>query len=344
MFFMGLINFAIDFGNGYVKAKSDKGSFVIPSKIGYADNIGSTSLGDSLDSETLDIHYYARKDEPTYVAGSDIEKAINPSQLVNTNSANNRYKMVAFKQLVDFSLAELSSYEDSKNIEVRLITGMPSNDIYMKERKEAFERFLLGTHVVERDGDEWVINVKELKIIEQPLGTLLNVYLNDEMRVHKDLQEGTIVVIDFGSGTTIVDIYKNMKRIGGDTLNEGMIKFYKDIAFQASNEYSDKIDSEYIEAGIKNKDFIAKFGEKAYDFKDFYKSMIFKKVQSVVGIYENEIGRESLVNGFLVTGGGSTFIGDDLIKQKGNFKVVDRPQTSTVEGYFKLAKSLGKGE
>lgn len=340
---MTLINFAIDFGNGYIKAKSERGGFVFSSKIGFASDLGTTSLGDLFESDA-NVHYFQRKDEPKYVVGADIEKVIDPSNLITTNSANNRYELTSFKRLVDFALAELASYEETRNIDIRLITGMPSNEINMPQKKGAFETYLLGSHLVVRDDIEYLVNVKELKIIEQPLGTLLNVYLNEDLQVHKTFKNGLVVVIDFGSGTTIVDIYKNMKRVGGKTLSEGMIHFHRNIADVLSSRQSVQIDAQFVENGIMDKTYIAQVGNEAFNFEDIFKEMVHKKVESIIQVYESTVGNEALVNDFIVTGGGSLMIGEQLQDIKNNFRLVEEPQLSTVFGYYKLSQSMRKVE
>lgn len=337
---MKLTNFAIDFGNGYVKAKSEKGEFVYSSKIGHSSSLGTSSLSFS---DGLSINRYQRKDEGEYVFGKDLERAIDPEELISTNSSNNRYTLDSFKRLVDFSLAELASYEEEKNINVRLVTGMPSVEMSMQKKKDTFERYLKGTHVVYRNGIEHVINVKELKLIEQPLGTLLNVYLNEQLKVHKTFKNGLVVVIDFGSGTTIIDIYRNMRRIDGRTLNTGMIEFHGKIAELLSSDLSVNINPQYIENGIKNKTYIAKVGNQSLSFKEYFDQELMKKIESIVQIYESLIGEEALVNDFVITGGGALIIGDQLKEIKPNFKIVENPQISTARGYFKLAKTLVKG-
>ena len=206
----------------------------------------------------------------------------------------------------------------------------------------SFKEFLLGYHVVTRNGVEYVINVEELKIIEQPLGTLLNVFLNDQLRVHKTLKEGLIVVVDFGSGTTIVDIYKNMKRIGGRTLPSGMIHFYRSIADKLSGEASKDVDSYYIEQGVQDKSYLAVLGQERISFKHIFDSFLAERLQKITQTYEDEIGQEQLVNDFIVTGGGSFTIGEQLKEIKPMFKLVDEPQLSTTSGYYKLAQSMRK--
>lgn len=343
---MNLINFAIDFGNGYIKAKSDKAEFVFSSKIGNAYDLGTSSLDTVLTDERggYEYHTYQRKDEPEYVAGKDIEKIIDPDKLVTTNSNNNRYKLASFKRLIDFALTELASYEDEKNIEIRLVSGLPSNEMKMDERKKAFEEYLLGNHLVKRDGVDYVINVKELKLIEQPLGTLLNVYLNDDLKVHKTFKNGLVVVVDFGSGTTIIDVYKNMRRIGGDTMTSGMIEFQQTIADRLSSKHSVSVNRQHIEDGIRDNSFTAKLGVQTFDFKGIFREIVHHKLESVVQAYENVIAHEELVNDFILTGGGSLILGEELKKAKDNFRLIDNPQTSTANGYLKLAKSLRKDE
>src|SRR5699024_2085198 len=225
---MELINFAIDFGNGYVKAKSGKKMFIYPSKLGHASDLGTSSLKE-LDSKD-DVSIFQRKDEGKYVMGSDIEDVIEPAELLSTSELNNRYENILFKRLIDFVLVDLARFEDQESIDVRLVTGMPSHENAMARKKKAFHDYLLGRHIATKDGKEYVINIKELKIIEQPLGTLLNEFMNDEYKVHKAFKRGNIVVIDLGSGTTIIDHYKNMKRINGEVMNDGMNHFLSNIA------------------------------------------------------------------------------------------------------------------
>src|SRR5699024_1160594 len=117
-----------------------------------------------------DVDVFQRKDEERYVMGKEIERAISPRMLRSTNSSNNRYAFDEFKRLIDFSLIKLASFENEESIDVRLVTGMPSEERLMEEKYNAFKEYLLGRHIATINGVEYVVNVKELKIIEQPLG------------------------------------------------------------------------------------------------------------------------------------------------------------------------------
>jgi len=338
---MEVKDFAIDFGNGYVKAISEKGQFVAPAKLGYEHDLGTTTLGGRDFQNNFDINLFKYKeDEASLVFGSEIEDAIEPENLLPTDSTNNRYLLPAFKKLVDFALAELASMEDETKIDIRLVTGMPSDDIQKSEFIQSFKTFLKGHHVVERNSIEYVINVNELKIIEQPLGTLLNVFLNDDLKVHKTFKNGLIVVIDFGSGTTIVDIYRKMKRIGGKTIPNGMIQFHETIADTLSSKKNIAATNTMIEKGIRNKTYTAEFGQESISFKSIFDAELQKKLQTIIQTYERVIGQEEHVNDFIITGGGSFIIGKELKEIKPKFRLLENPQLSTATGYIKLGKLM----
>ena len=339
---MTLINFGIDFGNGYVKGKSEKGNFIIPSIIAIDDS-KSNEISSNFEQK-YNIHTFKRKeDDNAYIFGKDIKKAVNDSDLIHTNSSNERYTLENFKRLVIFSLAELGSFEKEESIDVRLITGMPSEEVEINKLKDSFLKFLLGMHVVERDGKSIMIHVKEVKIIEQPLGTLFNHYLNEKSQIHKDFKNGNIVVIDFGSGTTIIDQYFNMKRIGGTTINSGMRKFLKGIAKELTTINQVKVNPIFVEEGIKDKTFTATFGQYSLPFKSIFDKHVKRKIDSTIADYEDEI-EDNTVNSFIITGGGANVFSDHVKEYKNNFIVVESPQTATVNGYYKLALSFAKNK
>lgn len=337
---MTLINFGIDFGNGYVKAKSGKGSFVIPSAI-VVDDLKDNEIS-SIYEEENNVHSFKRKsDDNAYLFGADIINKSHANSLIWTNSNNDRYNIESFKRLAEFALCELASYEESDSIDVRLVTGMPSEELGFSRIKSNFEDFLKGIHAVERDGKSYAINVKEVKIIEQPLGTLFDTYLNEESMIHKDFKHGNIVVIDFGSGTTIIDEYQQMKRAKGITIREGMKSFFKNIAQKLSSQVEVSVNPIFIERGIKDGSFVAEFGQNKFPFKDIFEREVKIKLENTISAYEENIV-ESTVNAFVLTGGGANIFSNYLNELKKNFIVVDEPQTSTSYGYYKLAAALGK--
>ena len=337
---MALVNFGIDFGNGYVKAKSEKGSFIIPSFIAVdelEDNVISASF-----EQKFDVHSFKRKtDDNAFIFGKDIALAVDTNKLLSTNSSNERYTIESFKRMVVFALAELASHEDGETVDVRLVTGMPSEELQFSKRRDNFEKFLMGMHVVERAGVPLMINVKEVKIIEQPLGTLFDTYLNDDSMIHTDFKNGNVVVIDFGSGTTIIDQYHQMKRANGTTINRGMREFFKIIARDLSKKVEVPVNQIHVEEGIKNGSYEAVFGQYRLPFVEIFERRVKEKLDDTISHYEDDI-EDSSVNAFVITGGGANIFSDHIKKHKKNFTVVNDPQTATSNGYYKLAIAFDK--
>lgn len=155
-------------------------------------------------------------DDEVYIWGVGIKQAVDPDSLIPTYTHNNRYNQKRFKLLCSFILAELASdYEEHELNDVTVVTGVPSQEVGTKEAEE-FKRFLQQKHLVTRNGVQRMINVTDVRITEQPLGTLLNEYMNDSGQIHKELMTSTVTVIDFGAGTTIMDTFKNLKRLDTD--------------------------------------------------------------------------------------------------------------------------------
>lgn len=126
--------------------------------------------------------------------------------------------------LTDFSLGELTGGQS--NVDVIVVTGCPSDEINhtskLKELKESFQ----GSHlvVIEEDSNQntTVVNVKEVHIYEQPLGTLFYLYLDDEGFVRDDSYEsstdGSII-----NEMNVADKYTT-------TLPRGMFSIYDELA------------------------------------------------------------------------------------------------------------------
>src|SRR5699024_8610378 len=288
---MALVNFAVDFGNGYVKAKSNKASFVYSSKLGHQSDLGTSSLNE-LEDTGLSIHVFNRKDEPSYVMGRDLSEAIEPSKLINTSGTSNRYSVKNFKRLIDFVLADLASYEDNESVDVRLVTGMPSHELSMPSKRDAFHNYLEGRHIAKKNGKEYVVNVVELKIIEQPMGTLLNEFMNDQGKVHKALTRGNVVVVDLGSGTTIIDNYKNIKRVGGEVMNSGMNQFLSNIAKKMSNQTGVSFTPEQINQGLRNQTYKAEDAQASYPFDRLFHEETAETIDNIIGKYMEVVEQE----------------------------------------------------
>ncbi|WP_332699212.1 hypothetical protein [Halalkalibacter lacteus] len=340
--------FVIDLGNGFVKAKSEKRTIVAPSSIAFYEDLGEGTLDDFSVERSYNVFESTIHDEVHYVWGTGIKDAVNHNKLLPTYTHNNRYSNKRFKCLFQFVLAELASDFEEKSLDVLLVTSLPSNEIGSEDEKKLRE-FLKRTHSVKRNDKNYTINVEIVKVNEQPLGTLLNIHMNETYQIHKDLQTKTIVVVDFGSGTTIVDTYKNMKRLPDSsiTILEGQNDIYKEIANKIKKKYSVKdLSYTYVEDGFRDGSYTAKISERAiYPFENIAQLVIDRFCASIITRIDTTLTNRDAVDVFTLTGGGVNNVGDTF-REELNEDVIQMPdgdtQTASLEGNWKFAKALSE--
>lgn len=345
-----MLAFAFDLGNGFVKAKNSKRTIIAPSVIARKESIGTSSiinLSGDFDTNSGYSEYKSSLDDgEVYIWGEGIKQAVEPDSLIATYTHNNRYNQKRFKLLCSFILAELASdYNENELDEVIIVTGVPSQEVGTKESEE-FKRFLQQKHVVTKNGIQRVINVTDVRIIEQPLGTLLNEYMVDTGQIHKELTTSTITVIDFGAGTTIMDTFKNLKRLDdkSETFYEGMNDIYKRVARRIEREQGVKgLDSSFVEEGFSNGTLIAEISErKKFPFEDIAKDVIQSFVDKRVSDIDSTLTNRNSVDKFIVTGGGVNIVGEafkELFNEE-TLTVVSDSQKANINGFYKLASTI----
>ncbi|UOR14094.1 ParM/StbA family protein [Halobacillus amylolyticus] len=340
--------FAFDVGNGFVKAKSEKRTLIAPSMIAKESALGDSSIAEQFGGEKEYQIFKSPMDEGTsYVWGEGIKEAVEARKLLNTYTHNNRYDSKRFKLLSQFILAELASdFEEDVLKDVVVVTGMPSREIKTSADSQLKE-FLTGKHLITRGDMEKVVNVKDVRILEQPLGTLLNLYMTDDAKIHKDLKTSTLSVLDFGAGTTILDTYKNMKRIEdeSETYYEGMIDVYKSIANQIRKEHDAKnLDESMIEEGIRNNYTVELSARKKIPFEKEANQAINDFVDTLISKVDRTLASRDHIDQFIVTGGGSQIVAQQFSVDFGEdtLEIVENSQLANVEGYYKFAHAIAK--
>lgn len=345
-----MLAFAFDVGNGFVKARNDKRKIIAPSVIAKEESVGVSSIINMSSNFESNLNYQVFESNldhgTSYIWGERVKEAVNPDSLILTYTHNNRYTQKRFKLLCSFILAELASdYEEHELNDVIVVTGLPSQEVNTKEAEE-FKGFLQQKHVVTRNGEQRLINVTDVRIIEQPLGTLLNEYMNDTGQVNKDLMTSTITVIDFGAGTTIIDTFKNLKRLEdkSETYYEGMNDIHRRIARQLERKHSIKgLDPSYIDEGFRNGNMVAEISERRkYAFEDVAKDVIIDFIDKRISDIDSTLTNRDSIDKFILTGGGVNIIGEQFKKafNEETLKVVPNSQESNQNGFYKLAHTI----
>ena len=280
--------------------------------------------------------------------GKDIAQAVDPKDLIDTYTHNDRYNQKRFKLLCLFILSELASdYSEEELKEVLIVTGLPSQEIDSEEAKN-FKSFLEQKHVVTRNDEQKLINITDVRMVEQPTGTLLNIYMNDEGQVHKDLLTQTITVVDFGAGTTILDTFKNMKRIPtkSKTYYEGINDLHREISTRLESKHGIKnLSPSLVDQGFRRNDLTAIISERRkFPFDEIAKEVIIEFIDNTLSNIDTTLTNRDTIDSFIITGGGVNIVGETF---KENFNeesvvLVEDSQKSNLAGFFKLATNLTK--
>ena len=347
-----MLAFAFDVGNGFVKAKNGKRTLIAPSTIAKKESVGSSSIismSTDYDTNSGYNEFESQLDDgEVYIWGEGIKQAVDPDSLIQTYTHNNRYNQKRFKLLCSFILAELASdYEDYELDEITVVTGVPSQEVGTKESEE-FKRFLQQKHVITKNGVQRMINVTDVRIIEQPLGTLLNEYMNETGQILKELTTSTFTVIDFGAGTTIMDTFKNLKRLDdkSETFYEGMNDIHKRIAKRIEREQGVKgLDASFVEEGFRNGKLIAEISERRkYPFEEIAEEVIIDFVEKRISDIDTTLTNRNSIDKFILTGGGVNIVGNVFKKlfNEETLQVVNNSQEANIGGFYKLSNAITK--
>ncbi|MEC0526213.1 plasmid segregation protein ParM [Bacillus sonorensis] len=345
-----LRNFAIDLGNGFVKAKSEKGLIVAPSSIAKQKDTGKSSIEayNSSEDTLVKVFESAIKKGVNYVWGAGIKDVVTSSnKLLSSYTFQNRYSSDNYKLLVDFVLGDLALDFEEQVLEVRVITGMPSDELEQDDRKE-LEKVFEGSHVVKVNGTEKIIRVQEVKVLEQPMGSLFNELFDEQLNMSKDFTK-RIAFYDFGAGTTILDVFENGKRDEDESITEarGMNDIYKSVRQQMIKKTGiKKLTSYEIEEAFKN-DFNIKVGSKMFNCEEEAKQAIEDFLESVMSTFQGVLNSRDYIDKIFITGGGLNIVKDQIEKyfnEDEEVVFVQNSQTAGVEGFYKFGEVMNSWE
>ncbi|MFS1019754.1 MULTISPECIES: plasmid segregation protein ParM domain-containing protein [Enterococcus] len=337
--------FAVDLGNGFVKAKSSVRELLAPSNLAPLSAIGEEGLfEDKKRGETYHIYQQAN-DDAEYVWGTEISNPnfIEPNKLIETYKTQARYEQMYFTMLFEFVLAELAS-DFGETVDVVVVAGLPSSEVNT-EHHENLVKSLKRKHLVTRDGVDYIINVKAVNIMEQPLGTVLDIYMqgND---LHPDFEEDRIAIVDFGAGTTILDIFQRGKRLeDSQTFREGMKTIYNQVLKEVNSKNANlQITRTEVEEAFKNGMKITYSKREIIDISTEADRAVTRFVNEMTNKIDAQLTDKNRIDVFILTGGGVNIVKDKFINLFGvdpkDIKTPENTQTAGVSGFYKLGSSM----
>lgn len=336
----------LDHGNGFVKAKSDVKEFVLPSQIARAEEFSGELYGKAKDVKFYQV-LFDEGEEREYAWGSDVTKAKFP---IKSFATEDRYTKLPYKLLSTFALSQLIG-EKNNHMKVNIVTGVPSYEKgtqWETDIENAFKK----THLVKVNGQEKRIDVEHVKVLPQPLGTLLYHYLDEDGYVLDEKFESEdfyVGVIDIGSGTSDIDGLKELEIVPKDrtTIRKGMFDAYDEIAtyIKEMDPRSD-VDKEKIETWIRTKEqlgenpFIYNPTRKIYvDFTEQARKSFRNLAEDIIMEIEQRWNK-SHFNEIYLTGGGAKTLGKYFKEWDNDIIVVENHQMANAEGFYRFAKYL----
>lgn len=239
------------------------------------------------------------------------------------------------------------------NSEIFLITGLPVA-YYDENQKNALREKLMGKHIVRFDWDrnntykyEVKYDIKDIKIIPQPMGTFFDFILDEKGNINKeilsklseDFFESSVGIIDIGYGTTDFCVIKELEYIerSSGSLDKAMGTVFEIIANEMIQYTGMTIPLHVITDAVIKKGKISIEG-KIYDLKDITNKAL-KAVYEEIFISIKAAWRtEYQIDYYIITGGGSIAMRQFFQEDFGKKAVLFTPKSpvfSNVIGYWK---------
>lgn len=341
--------FAIDHGNGHVKGLSRKRQIVAPSEVAQKSALGLDDYSGS-PAEGLRLYESDEAKGEVYAWGEQLREHVHHSKTLATFTREDRYLGKYYRLLCQFILAELASDFDKEHLDVAVITGCPSSEHGTGE-EEALRTAFQKTHVVKRNGKEIIIRVHEVRIVPQPIGTVMSQYMNEMIRVNdKSYETDYVGIIDVGSGTADLDGVNKLKRQTDDTLTipRGVHDVYRRIADAVNRRKP----SAYASIESVERQLPLLLAEGKYQISKASIIPLDNEVQEIITEEFNALKTAikqrwtnlTKFDRILVTGGGAAFFKEEFRDWNKNMIIVKDSQTANVEGYYRFAKYIKLGE
>lgn len=240
--------------------------------------------------------------------------------------------------------AGIAKLTDLQSAEVTLVTGLPC--LFWERDKSVVQQRLMGDHHIELEGRKpQAIRVREVRVIKQPVGTVLSEALdNDGNIIDNDLQYGDAGVIDIGGGTTnfaAMHALGEIKPLTGGA-NTGMWHVVRRVREYLSNlcPELDLRDHAIAQAIIKRQ--VHYFNE-VVPLGDLIDEVAGEMAEQVIGaaLSRWKDGGASLQQ-ILVTGGGAHILGPYICRHFRHARVVSDPVFANALGYWRFARRIAQ--
>lgn len=269
------------------------------------------------------VDYYVGQDAGYSRSGSD------PRAISHDYSQSITYKVLMYA-----ALADIAEKAGGFAVEINtLVVGLPCSTI--KASKPALEAWLRGEHHITTNGRDLLVVVKNLHVIPQPIGALLDYGLECGNEL-----EGWALVVDPGGGT--LDWFCTTKQRNNWNRSGGYPKSMLACAFAVLDTIDKGLRDNYeivrrVDSAIRGETSQFKADGKLYQISDF-RPHINAVVTEALDKLVQSVGDMADLDLILMTGGGARVFADAMRARYPNLasRVMewsDNPIFSNVRGF-----------
>ncbi len=337
--------FALDLGNRQVKLMSVKSTKVLPSYFIDAEEYGNRDVLSFAKSEKKTSDYTTNRDQGyTYVWGEGLD--VGNKVVTDTIRIDGRYNTREFKVLVDFALAELSrDFPESKNgvLDVVVVTGVPTEDYDKDDVISQVVSAIKGVHSATIDGVSHVIKVHDVYVLMQPVGTAIDIMVDDsgEVKDGVDIEDALVGVVDCGGGTVLIDAFDamNLDKKNRQQLFEGAYSLYSAIRERAT-KYGNINDHEIerlLRENIESEEYVwSPNGREMYNLTEIVMQERDRYTRKVASAVSSTFKANKRMKTVYVTGGtANLLIKAEFERNVPIAKFVEDSAIADVRGFYK---------
>jgi len=326
----------IDVGFGFTKATNGNDFVIFKSIFGDATDIQfRLSIGSAAFVENLHVTI----EDQSYFIGDFAEQQSNVRQF----TLYQERLLTEFAKIL--SLTAAGSITD-KYVPLNVVTGLPIG--YLKQYHQQFVKILTGHHDItfhQPDGTKILkkININKVKMLPQPLGSVLNLLMDDNGKiVNKDLAKQKIGVVDIGFRTTDFSIFDRLRYIerGSTTTDTGISKSFSIISKKLREESGVSIEVYRLYKAVETGSI--KILGKEYNISKLRDQVFAHSAGNIANDIERLWAEDWDIDTIVLTGGGSMelakylqpLIAGNVIPVKNSIDT----RLNNVQGYFKYGK------
>jgi len=328
----------IDIGFGFTKVTDGSKDIIFKSILGEAAEI---QFQDELFPRKKQEFMHIRIDGRDYFAGELAERQSN----VRLFTLDQSQFITQFARVL--ALVALGNLVNNYDM-INVITGLPVG--YYRQFKDALANGLLGEHkfsFVKSNGEtiEKIFTISKIRIIPQPYGSLLNLFLGDDGKpINSEFLKQKVGIIDIGFRTTdyvISDKLQYCER-GSKTTDNGIAKAFSVVANKLREKSGVNIELfKLYDALVKGS---IKIRGKEYDLNNIKEQVYHQLATQIVADAERFWIDDWDIDFVVISGGGSVLLEKHLTSLMPNARSVFSQGIDVrffnVKGYLKYGKSV----